>query len=127
MRSLAILLILPLLAPERPLRSGLQPNQRPTPYSALVSVGKERGQQHCFICEAEDRPVVIVFARSLNDPLGKLLNRLDGLLDKHKDAELRAWTTVIAEDQTAMDAKIVDWSKKHATGNVPIAVFEDKV
>jgi len=68
-----------------------------------------------------------VFARSVSDPLGKLLNRLDGMLVKHKETELRAWTTVIAADQTAMDAKIVEWSKKHATGNVPIAVFEDKV
>jgi hypothetical protein len=127
MRFAAFLLLPLLVAADAPLRSGLQPKQRPGPYSALVSVGKERGQQHCFICEAEDRPVVIVFTRSLNEPLGKLVHRLDALLAKHKDAELKSWMTVLAEDQTAMDAKIVEWSKKHSTGNVPIAVFEDKV
>src|SRR2546423_10852189 len=85
---------------EDPCKSGLQPSQRPGPYSALVAVGPQRGQQHCFICEAADRPVVIVFARSMSDPLGKLVNRIDKSLAENKTAELRGWVTFLAEDQT---------------------------
>ncbi len=54
---------------DEPCKSGLQPAQRPGPYSSLVAVGPQRGQQHCYVCEAADRPVVIVFARSLSEPL----------------------------------------------------------
>ena len=33
----------------------------------------------------------------------------------------------LAEDQAALDPKVLAWSKEHATGNVPLAVFEDPV
>jgi hypothetical protein len=108
-----------------PCVSGLKPGQRPGPYSSLVSVGPQRGQSHCFICETADRPAVIVFARNLSDPLGKLARRLDKALVEHKAAELRAWVTFLSTDQTAFDPRVVEWSKKHALRNVPLAVFED--
>lgn len=110
-----------------PCKSGLKPEQRPGPYSAIVSVGPQRGQQHCFICEAGDRPIVIVFARSLSEPLGKLVSKLDRSLTEHQSVELRGWVTFLAEDQTKLDPKVVEWSKKSATGNVPLAVFDDAV
>src|SRR5262249_28154366 len=72
-----------------PCQSGLKPGQKPGPYSAFVATGPERGQLHCYICEAEDRPVVIVFARSLTDPLGKLAHELDKALTTHKKTQLR--------------------------------------
>jgi len=45
-------------------RLGLTPGQRPGPYSSVVSVGAERGQSHCYICDTADRPAVVVFART---------------------------------------------------------------
>ncbi len=110
-----------------PCNSGLKPGRRPGPYSALVSVGAERGQSHCFICETADRPAVIVFARTLSEPLGKLARGLDKALVDHKSAELRAWVTFLSDDQTALDPKVVEWSKKQSLRNVPLAVFEDVV
>jgi hypothetical protein len=112
---------------DEPCKSGLREKQRPGPYTALVSVGPQRGQQHCFICESGDRPVVIIFARQLSEPLGKLVGKLDKALTDHKVAELRAWVTFLAEDHVSLDPKVVQWSKKHATGNVPLGVFEDPV
>lgn len=108
-----------------PCVSGLAPGQRPGPYSSVVCVGTQRGQSHCFICETEDRPAVIVFARHLDDPLGKLVSGLDKALVDHKAAELRAWVTFLADDQSAMDSKILEWAKQQAVKGVPLAVFED--
>jgi len=110
---------------QAPCRSGLEVGQRPGPYAAVVATGSLRGQSHCFICETADRPAVIVFARSLSDPLGKLAHQLDKALNENKDSELRAWVTFVSDDQTSLDPKVVRWSQKHATGNVPLAVFED--
>jgi hypothetical protein len=110
-----------------PVVSGLRPGQRPGPYSSLVSTGVERGQAHCFICATADRPAVIVFARTLSDPLGKLARGIDKALADHKDAELRAWITFLSDDQTAFDPKVVEWSKKHSLRRVPLSVFEDEV
>jgi hypothetical protein len=106
-------------------RSGLHENQRPGPYTSLIAVGPQRGQQHCFICESAARPMVIVFARELSAPLGKLVAKLDKALIAHKDNELRAWVTFLTDDQVSLDPKVVAWSKKYATGIVPLGVFED--
>src|SRR5207244_2594104 len=86
-----------------PLASGLKPGQRPGPYSSLVSVGQQRGQSHCFICETENRPAVIVFARGLNEPLAELVRGLDRAVADHRAAGLRAWVTFLHDDQPAFD------------------------
>jgi hypothetical protein len=110
-----------------PCVSGLKPGQRPGPYSSLVSVGTQRGQLHCFVCETADRPSVIVFARELSEPLAKLVRGVDQALVDQKSADLRAWVTFLANDQTALDPQVVQWSKKQAIRGVPLAVFEDVV
>jgi hypothetical protein len=114
-------------AADEPCKSGLRESQRPGPYTALISVGPQRGQQHCFICESGERPLVIVFARRLTAPLGKLVAKLDKALAEHKAAELRAWVTFLTDDQVSLDPRVVRWSKQHATGTVPLGVFEDPV
>src|SRR5207248_70485 len=80
-----------------------------------------------YICESADKPVIIVFARSLSEPLGKLVHKVDDAVKEQKAAELRAWVTFLADDQTKMDPQIVQWAQKHAIANVPCAVFEDTV
>ena len=68
-----------------PMESGLKPGQRPGPYTAIVSVGPQRGTLHCFICETEDKPAVAIFARTPTDGLGKLIRGLDqACVRKHR-------------------------------------------
>lgn len=110
-----------------PCRSGLTPGQRPGPYAAVVCTGLERGKSHCYVCETADKPNVIIFARTLNEPLGKLASQLDKALAEHKGVELRAWITFLAPDQAKVDAEVVKWGQKHAIGQLPLAVFEDVV
>lgn len=115
------------IAEADPCRSGPKVNQRPGPYISVVSTGQHRGQSHCFICEAADKPIVIIFARNLSDPLGKLVGKIDKALAQHKDAGLQAWVTFLAEDQTVLDPKVVDFSQRHAIGAIPLGVFDDTV
>src|SRR5205085_7540049 len=89
-----------------PCVSGPRPGQKTGPYSAVVSVGPQRGQPHCFICETAERPAVIVFARNLSDPLGKLLRGMDKALADHKKAELRAWVTMLHDDESAFGPQV---------------------
>jgi hypothetical protein len=130
MRRLLPLLAVPLLVvPSRaadPCVSGLDVGQRPGPYSSVVSVGPQRGQSHCFICETADKPAVVVFARRADDDLARLVRLLDQTVADNKTAELRAWVTFLNEDQTAFDPILVAWAKKHAVRNVPLSVFEDR-
>ena len=110
-----------------PCNSGLLPGQKPGPYSAVVTTGSQRGQTFCYICDTADKPAVIVFARTLTEPLGKLVRQLDEAVVSKKSSELRAWVTFLAEDQSVLDPKIVAWSREYAISSIPIAVFENTV
>ena len=105
--------------------SGLATGQRPGPYSSIMSVGPDRGESHCYICDAADGPAVVVFARSLGNPLGKLVAGLDRAVADNKAADLRAWVTFLNEDQSTLDPKVVDWGKTYAVRYVPLGVFEN--
>jgi len=125
--SLAICCLVPLAGAlaEGPCVSGLSAGQRPGPYAAIVAVGPNRGQLHCFICETADKPAVVVFARRMSDPLGKLVQGLDKAVLANKTAELRSWVTFLTDDQPALDPQVVRWGKQHGIRNVSLAVFED--
>jgi hypothetical protein len=112
-------------AADAPCVSGPRVGQRPGPYSFLMCTGDNRGKSHCYICETADRPAVIIFARSLSAPLGKLVAKLDAAVAEHKKNDLRAWLTVLHEDQSKLDADVLKWYKAHALRHVPVGVFED--
>jgi hypothetical protein len=108
-----------------PCQSGPPAGQRPGPYAFLVATGANRGKSHCFICETADRPMVVVFARTPSDGLGKLLAKVDQAVIANKKAELRSWATFLSDDQPALEPKLVEWTRKHSLSNVPVGVFED--
>ena len=108
-----------------PCVSGPAAGQRPGPYSSIMSVGPDRGESHCYICDTGDSPAVVIFARTLSDPLGKLAAGLDRAVAADKAADLRAWVTFLDKDQSTLDPKVVDWGRKYALRNVPVGVFED--
>jgi hypothetical protein len=108
-----------------PCVSGPKPGQRPGPYSFVMCTGEQRGKSHCFICETEDRPAVIVFARTLSEPLGKLAVQLDRALADFKKNDLRGWITLLHDDQSKIDPEVLKWTKKNAVRTVPVGVFED--
>jgi hypothetical protein len=110
---------------EEPCSSGPQAGQRCGPYAAVVSTGPERGQSFCYICETGDKPAVVVFARGLSEPLGKLVVALDKAVGEHKSADLRAWVTFLSNDQPKLDPEVVVWAKKYAIRRVPLGIFED--
>jgi hypothetical protein len=111
---------------EEPCVSGLKVGQRPGPYSFVVSTGSERGQSTCYICETADRPAVVVFARSLSEPLGKLVAKIDKEVNENKKADLRGWVTFLSNDQPTLDPQVMEWGKKYAVRKMPLGVFESE-
>ncbi len=112
-------------AADNPCSSGPKEGQRPGPYAFVVATGAQRGQSTCYVCETADKPAVIVFARSLSDPLGKLVGKLDKAVADHKASDFRSWVTFLSDEQTALDPQVVKWGKQFAVRNVPLGVFED--
>jgi len=124
LRSILLLLLFPAFADAaEPCVSGIPVGGRPGPYSFLVATGPQRGQQTCFICEQDDKPTAVIFARTLSEPLGKLVVKLDAEVPKRKDAGFKVWVTQLAA-KADLDA-LAKWAKTSAIKNAPVGAFED--
>ena len=110
------------VAAEEPIVSGLKPGQRPGPYSFLVASGPQRGQQTCYICETAEKPAVIVFARKLSEPLGKLLVKCDDFVTAQPKDAVRTWMTVLGEKTISLD-ELSRWSQQAGLKSVPVGVL----
>ena len=115
-------LSVPAVAAE-PCVSGVPVGKRPGPYSFLVATGPERGKQTCYICEQEKKPTAVVFARTLSDPLGKLVAKLDAETPARKEAGFKVWMTQLA-DKADLDA-LAKWAKQQGIKSAPVGAFED--
>jgi hypothetical protein len=113
------------LRADDPCVSGVPVGKRPGPYSFLVATGKERGQQTCYICEQHEgnKPAAVVFARSTNDALARLLTRLEAAGADRKDSGYKVWMTQLAE-KADLDA-LAAWAQKNGLKSVPVGAFED--
>ena len=125
MRATSILLLFS-IAPAfaEPCVSGLQPGQKPGPYSFLVATGPQRGQQTCYVCETADKPAIVIFSRKLSDPLGRLLVKCDDLMQGQPKDSVRCWMTLLGEKSASLD-DLAKWSKSAGIKNVPVGVFDD--
>ncbi len=110
------------LAAADPVQSGLPVGKRPGPYSFLVATGPQRGQQTCYVCEQHEggKPAAVVFARSLTDPLGKLLAKLESA--GAGKAGYKVWMTQVTP--TADLDALAAWSQKQGLKGVPVGAFE---
>jgi len=120
-----LLLISPAFAAD-PCVSGLQSGQKPGPYSFLVATGVNRGQQTCYVCDTAEKPAIIVFARKLSDPLGRLLAVNDQWLEKQPKDAAASWMTVLGEKTVSLDA-LAKWSKAAGIKSVPVGVYDDPI
>lgn len=124
--TLAALLLpfvaLPIVAAE-PCVSGVPVGKRPGPYSFLVATGAQRGQLTCYVCEQHEggKPAAVVFAKSLSDPLAKLLTKLEAA--GKKDARFKVWMTQVTE--TADLDGLAKWAQTQGLKTVPVGAFED--
>jgi hypothetical protein len=116
------------VADEPALSSGPKAGQRPMPYAFVLATGPNRGTSSCYVCDTADKPAAVVFARSLTDPLGKLVTKLDQAAADAVVPDLRGWLTLLtAGPQPDAEDRLAAWGRKHAVRQMPLGVFEDEV
>jgi hypothetical protein len=124
--SAFLLVLSPSIMQADPCVSGVQPGQKIGPYSFLVATGPQRGQQTCYVCETAEKPAVVVFARKLTEPLGKLLVKCDDwALAQPKDSA-RTWATILGEKTVSLD-DLAKWAKQTGLKSIPVGVFDDPI
>jgi hypothetical protein len=127
MRNIVFVVVFAAIASAKdPCVSGPQIGQRPGPYSFLVATGPERGQPTCYVCETAEKPGVIVFARSVSDPLAKILQAADEAVNARPKDSMRAWLTVLGEKTIGLD-ELGRWATQAGLKSTPVGVFDDPV
>ncbi|MBI5833668.1 MAG: hypothetical protein HZB16_15310 [Armatimonadetes bacterium] len=109
-------------AAEEPVKSGPQPGQPvPGAFEPLNITGEHAGERYCLTCAAGLQPEVMIFARTLSEPLLKLLKRLETAIAKHSKQGLGSFCVFLSEAE-GLDQQLRDAAEKHGLAQVVLAI-----
>lgn len=86
--------------------------------------GVDAGRKLCYRCKMGSRPVVMLFARTADDRLAKLLKKLDEELEEHKDDKLVGFVNMIGADEAALKKAAAEFVTKHGIKRIAFVVPE---
>ncbi len=122
-------LSLPVYAQSGAVKSGPQVGQRPLPFTSNLVTGPNRGKQHCYICELTDEPAVLVFARKLDAPTGRVMRDLRDLVQARRKDKFFGWFVFLSDHntsaQTETEAKVETFARENGASNLPVSVLGD--
>jgi hypothetical protein len=107
-----------------PLKSSIQPGEKiATIFEPLNITGEHAGELHCLVCENGRAPVAMLFARDLDEPLLKLLVKIDTATEKHQKEGMGSFA-VFLSDQPELPNKLEVAAKKHKLKHIVLSTFE---
>jgi len=87
--------------------------------------GVSQGKDLCYRCRYGQRPMVMVFTRSTDGKVGKLVKKLDAAVADHSDHQLKSFVTLIGDSPESLTEKAKAMAQKSSPNNVPIVVASD--
>lgn len=131
--AILALLLVPTLAfaANGDLKSGPQVGEKALPFTSNQVTGEHRGRQHCYICEMGDRPAVLVFARHMDEPTGRLLRDLRDSMRANRQQKLFAWMVFLGgestDSETALEGQAYEFARKNGALSVALSALGDPV
>lgn len=109
------------------IKSGLEPGQPigafdVTKCSGAVDDGVKVGAQLCYRCKYGQRPMVMVFTRTVNEPVVNLAKSLDKAVAANESTQFRAFVNLLGSDRESLEASAKDLGTKNSLANVPVVV-----
>ncbi len=89
--------------------------------------GIEKGQQLCYRCKYQSRPMVLIFARETGGKLTELVKEIDSAVAANEDAELKGLVTLLGEDTSALKATAEKVAQKTGAKKIPFVLSVDNV
>jgi hypothetical protein len=113
------------------LKSGPQPGDSLGAFhvkkvAGAVDDGVKEGSELCYRCKLQDRPVVMIFARTPDAKLAKLLKALDQQVAKHKEEHLSSFVNLIGKDEEKLGDAGKKLAKEAELENVAVVVPVDQ-
>jgi hypothetical protein len=87
--------------------------------------GVEAGRTLCYRCKMGARPVVMVFARSADEKLAKLLKKIEEEVEEHSAEKLTSFVNMIGTDAESLKKAAAEFAAKHDIKRIAFVVPED--
>jgi hypothetical protein len=87
--------------------------------------GVEDGKHLCYRCKTGGKPVVMVFARSADEKLAKLLKKVEEEVAEHEDVKMMSFVNMIGSDADALKKAAADFCAKHDLKRIAFVVPDD--
>lgn len=88
--------------------------------------GPSAGKALCYRCQFQDRPVVSIFTRQINDELATLVKNVDQVVGKNQGEKMAAFVVLLSDDPKSQEGELKALAKKHGISNTPLTTFDDK-
>ena len=87
--------------------------------------GVADGRNLCYRCKMGQRPVVMVFARSADEKLAKLLKKIEEEVEEHKEEKLSSFVNMIGADAESLKKATAEFAAKHGLKRIAFVVPDD--
>ena len=87
--------------------------------------GVADGKTLCYRCKMGQRPVVMVFARSGDEKLAKLVKKIEEEVEEHQAEKLAAFVNMIGTDPETLKKATADFVAKNGIKRVAFVVPKD--
>ena len=109
------------------IKSGLQIGEYPGAYYVADVTGPSAGEKLCYRCKYGARPVVNIFARSMDANVTKLVKEIDQVVGKHQDTKMAAFVVILSDDPDAQQDALKKAAEANGIKHVPLTVFDNSV
>jgi hypothetical protein len=83
------------------------------------------GQHLCYRCKTGSKPVVMVFARTADEKLAKLLKKIEEEVEEHQSEKLTSFVNMIGADAESLKKAAADFVSKHGIKKIAFVVPDD--
>jgi hypothetical protein len=87
--------------------------------------GVADGKSLCYRCKMGARPVVMVFARSADEKLAKLLKKIEEEIEEHQDAKLTSFVNMLGTDVDSLKKDTAEFVKVNGIERIAFVVPDE--
>ncbi len=87
--------------------------------------GVPDGKTLCYRCKMGSRPVVMVFTRTADEKLAKLLKKLDEEIEEHASAKLTGFVNMLGTEPESLKKDAAEFVKLNGLERIAFVVPED--
>lgn len=120
-------LLLSTVAVAEDITSGLEAGKRIGAFDVVKCAGAEEdkvavGKKLCYRCKNGSRPQVMVFTRSTDEEVVKLVQGLDEQVQKHEDVELRSFVNMLGDSKDVAAEEVKKLAESTEAEAIPFVV-----